>query len=911
MHIQHYRRVKSIAETVLDLAGAAREQALRGACEGDAALRTEVEAMLAAIEAADASTFLETPAAPGEATIAGTGERRYRIVRELGHGGMGTVYLAERADGEYRQQVALKTLNVDAGTSPMLAERLRSERQILAQLQHPNIARLLDGGTDAGGRPFLAMEYVDGERIDRWCERHAPDVPARIALLLQICDAVQYAHQHLVVHRDIKPGNILVDADGVPKLLDFGIARLIDGNEATGTATTDRLLTFRYASPEQIRGERVGTASDLYSLAVVLYRLLTGHFPYASVDASAPELARAVLDDTPRTPSRSVTRLSLPPEGVREIDTQALARQLSGDLDAILLHALRKTPGERYASVAQFADDLRRHLDGLPVLARQGQRGYALRKFVTRHRWGVLGAAAALALLVGFTAVIALQLDRTRIERDRANAVAEFFSQMFEESNPLASGFGSSEQRANITVREVLDREAPRIEEELADQPEVQATLLASIGRVYVGLDLRDAAEHYLGLALQRHDTIDPAPDRTKLALAMDLCDVLGIRGRDATLAACDRALALARALGQDDGDADLARALRGRGAALKTVGRWDDAEADLQQALAILQRLGLPAAVAGVQDHLAEIAYLRGDRARCLELLEPALAAWRKHYGNEHAQLSAMLTTRAHCSIGLAKLDQAEADLREALDLVERAMGADAQIGVRSQLLTDLGLVFNQQDRFAEAEPLLREALRINENLYGKQHPELGTTMSNFATTLMGLGRHEEAFDTWHRAIEIQQRRQGDDRRLLGVTQGVFGYQLWTVGRLDESERMLREALATFGAIDPAHPDRAAPLVNLGTLLTDTQRAEEALPLLREGVALRAARLPPGNWRLEAARSSLGACLHALGQDEEAGPMLESSHAALREQFGDAHQRTRDALERLRAFEADMAASR
>lgn len=900
MDQSRYQRVKQVAEAALDLAGAARADWLEQACVGDDALRAEVDHWLQAVEAAESQAFLTAPPDLAEPLPAGL-DPRYRLLRELGRGGMGTVYLAERADGEYRQHVALKMLNVGAARDPDLAERLRAERQILAQLQHPHIARLLDGGSDTRGQPFLVMEWVDGERIDRWCERRGLDADARIALFLKVCDAVQYAHSRLVVHRDIKPGNILVDAGGEPRLLDFGIAKLL-ADETTATATAEQLLTFRYASPEQIRGERVGTASDVYSLAVVLYCLLTGRLPYAVADASAPEIARAVLEDTPRAPSRSATqRLSadMPPGD----DRQALALSLSADLDAIVLKALRKEPQQRYASVAQFADDLSRYRDGLPVLARHGQRGYVLRKFLRRYRWGVAAAALLLAVLAAFTVVLKVQLDRTALERDRANRVAQFFAEMFGSSDPLAEVAGSSAQRAGITVREVVDREAPRIERELAGQPEVQATLLGSIGRVYKGLDQRDASEHYLGLALQRLDALDAAPSRAKLGLALDLCEVLGIRGREQTLAACERALALARALARGD-DADLARALRRRGAALKTIGRWDAAEADLQQALDMFQRLHLAPAAAGVSDELAEAAYLRGDRQRCLDLLAPAIAQWRAHYGNEHASLSSMLTTRAHCSVGLGKTEQAEADLREALRLVEGAMGADAAIGVRGQLLTDLGLALNQQDRFAEAEPLLREAVRINEALYGSEHPELGTTLANLANSVSNLGRTEEGFALWRRAIALHAQRVGADRRLLGITLGSFGYLLWRERQFDEAETRLRESLATFEAIDPQHPDRAAPLTSLGTLLVDTERAAEALPLLREAVALREARLPRGNWRLETARSALGGCLQALGRDAEAGPLLRSSYEALRKDMGETHPRTQDALQRLRRHE-------
>jgi serine/threonine-protein kinase len=686
----------------------------------------------------------------------------------------------------------------------------------------------------------------------------------------------------------------------VPKLLDFGIARLL-AHEATATATSDKLLTFRYASPEQIRGDAVGTASDVYSLAVVLYRLLTGQFPYALEDASAAELARAALDDTPRTPSRSLTARS----GAERSDVQALSRQLTGDVDAILLRALRKQPQERYASVAQFADDLRRHLAGLPVMARQGQRGYALRSFVRRHRWGIAVGAVALAALLVFTAMLKLQLDRTALERDRANEVARFFAAMFEDSNPMAEIAGSSGARAAITVREVLDREAPRIERELAGQPAVQATLFGSIGRVYDGLDQREAAERYIELALQRLGPADTTPTRERVDLLLSLCKIRGVRGRERTIEACDAAVAAARGLARSGDNFDLARALRYRGSALVLMGRLDDADTDFRAASAQFERLGQVSWVSGVGSDLANLSHLRGDPRGCLQQIEPVVVQWRQQFGVDHAILAGALSTRSNCNMAVGNAKEAEADLREALALVERAVGTDAPVGNRAQLLSDLALVLNQQSRYAEAEPLLREALAISERVYGPEHPEVGSVLRNLSLTVDGLGRVDEGIALLRRTLELDLKRGDDDRLTRAITQNNLGFRLQRERRFAEAEPFLRESLANYEHIDPKHPDRAASLINLGSVLVETARAAEALPLLREGVALREQNMQPGSWQIQTARNVLGACLVAVGQGDEGRALLQSSYEALLAKLGPEHKRTLESKRRLDAASA------
>jgi non-specific serine/threonine protein kinase/serine/threonine-protein kinase len=418
-------RIGELLEQALALPAADRSRFLDAECGADAELRSEVESLIASHEQAG-SRFLNPsgPVAPsphplGSATVAGRRIGPYEIVERVGRGGMGDVFAAVRADGQYEQKVALKL--VRAGyASAAVVERFRAERQILASLGHPNIARLLDGGTTDDGAPYLVMELVDGVQIDQYCESHELTVAQRLALFLQVCAAVQFAHQRLVIHRDIKPGNILVTATGVPKLLDFGIAKMLD---AIGTSQDTMLRPFtpEYASPEQMRGEPVSTASDVYSLGVVLYRLLTGRSPYRLETGEPAELARAITTQDPERPSTAVLRRTGEASGDSEASPR-LQRQLNGDLDAILLKALRKEPEKRYASAEQLADDIRRHLDGLPVGARKGTWTYLAGKFVRRHRAGAAAAALVLVTLIGGIVVTTHEARIAEANRRRADA---------------------------------------------------------------------------------------------------------------------------------------------------------------------------------------------------------------------------------------------------------------------------------------------------------------------------------------------------------------------------------------------------------------------------------------------------------------------------------------------------------
>lgn len=486
MNAERWERLNDIFHEAAARQAAERDSYVRSACGDDAELRAEVERLLAAHDRA--GLFIEAPAlaTPGawpelESTREGQRVGPYRIVRELGRGGMGAVYLAERADGLYEQTVALKLIKRGMDTERVLA-RFRAERQILASLDHPNIARLLDGGTTDGGAPYFAMEYIDGAPIDAWAEARQLDIDQRLQLFLPVCAAVTYAHQRLVVHRDIKPLNILVTSDGIPKLLDFGIARVLqDEDDETSTMTGMRLLTPEYASPEQLEGRHATTVSDVYALGVVLYELLTGRSPYRTRSRALSEIVTAVATTDPDRPSVAVTGGDRVPNG------EKLRRRLRGDLDTILLTALRKEPARRYQSVEQFAEDLRRHLAGLPVRARPDTFRYRAGKFVRRNRLPVAAGSVALLALLGGTVATAWQARQARAAQARAEG-------RFRELRTLAHAVlfdyhdAIKDLRGATPVRERLVRDGLTYLDGLArekqDDPALQRELAAAYRRM-------------------------------------------------------------------------------------------------------------------------------------------------------------------------------------------------------------------------------------------------------------------------------------------------------------------------------------------------------------------------------------------------------------------------------------------
>jgi serine/threonine protein kinase len=544
---ERWRRVEEILGAALELPPEERRSFAERASRGDGELLAEVLSLLAAD--AGAGAFLgrpllsptgEPPAEEEEPAWIGRTIGPYRLVRRLGEGGMSAVYLAVRSEEQFQQQVAVKLIRAGVAGAEQL-RRFRTERQILARLNHPGIARLFDGGTTPEGLPYFVLEYVDGEPIDRYCDRRRLSVAERLGLFRTVCEAVHYAHQNLVVHRDLKPGNILVTAEGVPKLLDFGIAKPLPPEPAAAgaapTAAWLRLLTPEYASPEQIQGKPVTTATDVYSLGVLLYKLLTGHLPYRLEERTPQAIERAILEREPIRPSAAVGRgadAGSPDaagsaraeaeavSGLRGVRPRQLRRQLAGDLDNMVLKALRKEPQRRYGSVEQFSEDVRRHLERRPVEAHPSSLAYRTRKFLRRSRLALGVAAAFVLVLVAALVLLALQSVRAaERERDHAREVARFLEEVFCSDRPAAvAAEAGPEGEVQAALRQTLDR----ILRDLGDLD--RAETLLGLGRCLGAAGRRREAEPLLveALAVRRRMLPGGHPAVAEAQRALEEC---------------------------------------------------------------------------------------------------------------------------------------------------------------------------------------------------------------------------------------------------------------------------------------------------------------------------------------------------------------------------------------------------
>ena len=556
MNPERWRRVKELFQQTLEMPAGEPAAFIEAASADDERLRQEVHTLLSSHDAA--TDFLNNPPQAAAAAVTELHDRAsrvgdrigpYKVLRRIGRGGTGSVYLAVRDDDEFQRRVAIKLVRRGMATTDIL-RRFRSERQILASIDHPYIARLLDGGSTDDGVPYFVMEYIEGEPINVYCDRNQLSIEDRLTLFCQVCSAVQVAHQNLVVHRDIKPGNILVSAEGVPKLLDFGIAKLL--NPELSAAVDDptmlklRVMTPEYASPEQIRGGAITTASDVYSLGILLYELLTGRRPYQLDNLPMPDMELVVCTTQPSRPSDAVLQadVALRLEGfVPRINAAAVAeargeaperlrRALVGDLDNIVLMALRKEPNRRYSSVEHFADDILRHLKGLPVTARTDTLRYRVGKFVGRHRLAVAMGITTVLFGLALATTIVVQAGQVAVERDRAQraaeratAVSDFLQEIMASADPI-EGMG-----CDVTVIESVEAAVPRIGSTFADQPDLQAAVRHTIGTTFLRLGRLEEAEEQLRLALAIRREVNGPASLDIAATLNSLGEVLYDRG--------------------------------------------------------------------------------------------------------------------------------------------------------------------------------------------------------------------------------------------------------------------------------------------------------------------------------------------------------------------------------------------
>ena len=909
-------RVKALFLAALDRPPAARAAFLDGACAGDAALRQRVEALLAADRITDSP--LETPAAelalrlihqPAETSAIGRRIGAYRVIRRLGHGGMGAVYLAVRDDGEYRDQVAIKLIRAGLDSAAIL-RRFRQERQILANLKHPNIARLLDGGASRDDAPYFVMEHIEGEPIDRYCDAHRLTLNARVELSCTVCRAVQVAHRNLVVHCDLKPSNILVTSEGIPKLLDFGVARLLDperGAEA-GSTVTGRLMTPEYASPEQIRGAPVTTASDVYSLGVVLYELLIGRSPYGADGRNRYALEHEVCERQPPRPSAALSAAAADAEAsrlaagarARRTSLEGWRRRVKGDLDGIVDKALAKDPEHRYGSAEELAEDLRRHLAGLPVLARQPTFAYRSVKFLRRHRLGVAAGAMILLSLLGG---IAATMHQARIAQQRgmtAERTLAYLVELFENADLDKNPGGQA------MLSDVLDASSGKIRNELRDEPLAQATLMDTIGQVYRRLGRFAEAQPLLeeALAIRRREL--PQEHVDSAASLAHLGILYGRQSRVSEgLALLRQALAMRRRLLTGDHPA-IAENLHQLGLVNKIAGRFADAAVHYDEALAMRRRLfgDEHPAVAQTLNNLGVVHLEQGELEASERVFSEALELRRRLLGEMDWRLSSTLSNLG--TVYRRKGDGAAAEdaFRQALALQRQLLGEHRTVAMT---LNNLGLVLMDRGDLEASADALQEGRRMLMALLGEQHPETAMLSGNYGLLLWRRGEHGAAERLLRAAFAVHRDRLDELHPWVATSARYLARALRARGALVEAEGLLRDALAwTRGAPRP-RPDRLADLLrDLGQLLVERGEPAAAEPLLRESLGLRrtAGRRPAV---IAEAQGELGACLAAQGRFAEAEPLLEESLAALVEEHGrgsasaDAAQERLDALHRAR----------
>jgi serine/threonine protein kinase/tetratricopeptide (TPR) repeat protein len=818
---ERWRAVAPHLDRALDLPPHERATWLGSLDLQDAALAADLRLLLAEHDALHESGFLErsVPLPPHAELVSLTGQTfgAYRLVSRIGQGGMGSVWLGERCDGRFEGRAAIKLLNV-ALMGRAGQERFRQEGTILARLTHPHIAHLVDAGVSAAGHPYLVLEHVEGQRIDVYCDERRLDVDARLRLFLDVLEAVAHAHANLIVHRDLKPANVLVRVDGEVKLLDFGIAKLLEGDARSGTplpAEASALtregggaLTPEFAAPEQVTGGQITTATDVYALGVLLYVLLSGQHPAASGMRSPADLVRAIVETEPRKLSDAVvsppeTPDTLAENAARRGTTPArLSRRLQGDVDTIVAKALKKTAPERYASVTALADDLRRSLHHEPISARPDTLRYRTATFVRRHVRGVVTTAAVMLLLgalTGFyTSRLATERDRARLEAEKAATVSELLTGLLTGADP----YEPRDVQGEPTVRGLLDAGAVRVQRELAERPELQAEMLTVIGRTYRRLGLYDKAQPLL-----------------------------------------EKALAIGRPVFGAEHER-VAQSLHDLGVLLADKGDYAAAARNLEQALDMRRkRLGSGhEEVAVTLVELGRIYQDQGFNTRAEPLQREALTIRRKVLGDAHRETAVSLSDLASVLRLNGDFAAAEVLLQQCLETNLKAVGEGHPN--MSTPLNDLALIEAARGNYAGAESMLRQSMVRARQALGERHPTLAPVLNNLGRILLADGKHDEAASALRDALSIAVPAFGSDHPLTAIYKINLASVHLARNEAAAAEPLLRQALAV------------------------RSRAPGLVPTRRRT-------LPEDDWSVAATRSLLGAALVALKRYDEAEAVL------------------------------------
>jgi tetratricopeptide (TPR) repeat protein len=763
---------------------------------------------------------------------------------------------------------------------PQLRTRLRAERQILANLEHPYIAHLIDGGENDAGIPFLVIEYIDGLPIDEYCRTRKLPIRDRLELFEKVCAAVDYAHRNLVVHRDLKPANILVTADGTPKLLDFGIAKLLAPEPAAYTLAVtrmqDRLLTPEHAAPEQVLGRPITIATDVYALGVLLYQLLCDRSPYALHSSTMQGLERAICNEDPPRPSslfgsgrsRAVLEASgFDPTTVaaaRSSSPERLRRALAGDLDEIVLKAMRKEPESRYGTAAQLATDLRQHLAGELVSARQGSARYRAYKLLRRHAAIVAAVSIVIVALTVFAGVLWVQGQKLQAqrevamqERDRAAQVAAFMAEIFSASDPFNA------QGREYTAKELLERGAQRIRNDLTTQPEVRAQMLDAIGYAYQRQGDQQRAIPLLEQSLQLRRKAAQGPTPLVLTSLRNLADALRMAGNAAS------------------------------------------AEGYYRQAVLMAQELygARDPHIAAVKVGLGRLLYPNSSRtAEAEQLFRDALAIYIEKLGPEDPEVAATLSDLGNLMLWKDDLAAAERFHREALRIYQESV--PLQHPDYAQTLGSLGYELMKRGELPEAERVLSEALELKRQVFGAESPQLSSVLQSLATVHERRGDLNEAMQLVGQALTITQKSSGARAVETAVIFDSLAFLQWKAGALGDAQANVTTALSIYAEKLPAdHAYVASSEHLLGEIRLASGDVRGALAPLRHAFDICMQAYGPTKWRTARSQSALGEALAVLGKTSEAEPLLMDSYGTLRAELGESDELTVLARKRLVSF--------
>ncbi len=804
--------IKTIFFTAVELDGNEREDYLTDKCK-DPMLKQEIDSLLSAHD--KSNKFLENSIIPAEPAIdnnnlfIGKTFGKYKIEKLIARGGMGLVYLGMR-DDEVKQQAAVKIINPGVA-SGIVIKRFQTERQTLANLNHPNISRLLDGGLTDDGIQFLVMEYIEGIPIDEYCDNNKLKIKERLKLFLKVASVVQYAHQNLVVHRDLKPGNILITKEGEPKLLDFGIAKILspeDGIIETATHGSGWNLTPEFASPEQIKGEVITTTSDVYSLGVILYKLLTGHSPYKIKSRFYSDVRQIITQTEPLKPSEIIYQvvekesddngIEINPDSIsktREINVDKLHKKLVGDLDNIVSMAIRKEPERRYASVDNFADDIKRYLNDRPVNAHRDSLIYKSKKFIKRNKTAIIPTAIIFILInLGLAGVLwqghlaAKERDAAKIEAEKANKIKSFLLNMISAPDPTKDG-------RDVKVIDVIEEASSKLSFELGNHPQIEAEIRTMLGNTYQNLGIYDSAETELTKALDLNKKIYGGNSKETAMSLKNIGLIYHYKGDyEKAEEYYQKSLGMFKSV-ETNPSFERALVLDAYGSLMTDRGEYEKAEKITEEALQIAETVkgSEDPDVAEIQNNLATSYNYLNKLDLADSLYKESLRVFRKVYGNFHIRVSSSLNNLAFINIFKKEHKQALPLLEEALNIKIVVLGNDHPDLINAY--SNVGSTYFNIDDYNNAEKYMKASIDVGLKNYSEDNINLSRPYSWYGRTLVANKKFEKGIFYSKKAYLIRKKAFGEKNNLTLITQSQYGQILLETSNFKEAEKQLLES--------------------------------------------------------------------------------------------------------------------